>query len=302
MEMMMMMKNTCYYKEPSPPNKSRRRNHHHPATASRRRDFFQDLPDDLLLVILSKLSISATSPSHFINLSITCKRFHALSLQPMVLSKASTNILAVKPNNWSDSAHRFLKLCADSGNIEASYILGMIRFYCLQNRVSGASLMAKAAIHSHPSALYSLAIIHFNGSGGTKNNKDLRAGFSLCARAAFLGHVDALREIGHSLQDGYGVRQNISYARRFLLQANARDLNREEPPHPANRFLTEWFCSRGFQLCSQATCGRPETRRHEFRRCSVCEKVNYCSRACQALDWKIRHKKDCAPPMDQNGR
>jgi len=23
--------------------------------------------------------------------------------------------------------------------------------------------------------------------------------------------------------------------------------------------------------------------------------VNYCSRACQALDWKLRHKADCAP-------
>lgn len=51
-------------------------------------------------------------------------------------------------------------------------------------------------------------------------------------------------------------------------------------------------------------CGRPETRRHEFRRCSVCGAVNYCSRACQALDWKLRHKMDCAPVerwLDDNG-
>jgi len=37
------------------------------------------------------------------------------------------------------------------------------------------------------------------------------------------------------------------------------------------------------RLCSQALCGRPETRRHEFRRCSVCGMVNYYSRACLAL-------------------
>ncbi|MED6224714.1 hypothetical protein PIB30_086657, partial [Stylosanthes scabra] len=36
-------------------------------------------------------------------------------------------------------------------------------------------------------------------------------------------------------------------------------------------------------------------RPHEFRRCSVCGKVNYCSRGCQALDWKLRHKMECSP-------
>lgn len=221
--------------------------------------------------------------------------------------------------------------------------------------------MAKAAIHSHAPALYSLAVIQFNGSGGSKNDKDLRAGVALCARAAFLGHIDALREFGHCLQDGYGVRQNIIEGRRFLVQANARELavviasaasfgipmrslltwNLNPIPHPhphpqlqhpsgsgcpllsdfgcnvpapeahpANRFLTEWFAARGgspgpgLRLCSHEGCGRPETRKHEFRRCSVCGTVNYCSRACQALDWKYRHKAQCAPVdrwLDEEG-
>lgn len=202
--------------------------------------------------------------------------------------------------------------------------------------------MAKAAIGSHAAALYSLAVIQFNGSGGSKNDKNLRAGVALCARAAFLGHVDALRELGHCLQDGYGVRQNVVEGRRFLVQANASELasvlsssggappwtaacpphahrrragcpllsdfgcNVPAPePHPANRFLADWFGSAGLRevnglrfglrLCSHVGCGRPETRPHEFRRCSVCGAVNYCSRACQALDWKLRHKRYCAP-------
>jgi TPR repeat protein len=212
--------------------------------------------------------------------------------------------------------------------------------------------MAKAAIGGYAPALYSLAVIQFNGSGGSKNDKDLRAGVALCARAAFLGHIDALRELGHCLQDGYGVRQNITEGRRFLVQANARELasvlasaaasgipmrqlltwtplphphphphpqlrhltgsgcpllsdfgcNVPAPEvHPANRFLGDWFAARadalpgaGLRLCSHVGCGRPETRRHEFRRCSVCGAVNYCSRACQALDWKLRHKAECA--------
>lgn len=71
--------------------------------------------------------------------------------------------------------------------------------------------------------------------------------------------------------------------------------------HPANRFMAEWFAARGgsagpgLRLCSHVGCGRPETRKHEFRRCSVCGAVNYCSRACQALDWKLRHKAECTP-------
>ncbi|CAA2948703.1 F-box At1g67340 [Olea europaea subsp. europaea] len=307
-------------------------------------DFFDALPDDIVLSVLCKLCSTAGCPADFTNVLITCKRLNGLGLHSLVLSKASPKMLAVKAKNWSEPAHRFLKLCADSGNVDACYTLGMIRFYCLQNRGSGASLMAKAAISSHAPALYSLAVIQFNGSGGSKNDKDLRAGVALCARAAFLGHIDALRELGHCLQDGYGVKQNIAEGRRFLVQANARELaavlastpsvalasgswlswnpvehhrnligagcpllsdfgcNIPAPePHPASRFLSDWFSIRGgnsrpgLRLCSHSGCGRPETRRHEFRRCSACGAVNYCSRACQALDWKLRHKVECAP-------
>lgn len=218
--------------------------------------------------------------------------------------------------------------------------------------------MAKAAIMSHAPALYSLALIQFNGSGGMKNDKDLRAGVALCARAAYLGHVDALRELGHCLQDGYGVRKDAKEGRRLLLQANACELasvlrafnttpspstaspssaerpdltesdgspgpsssvlrllndNRCDLPekklHPANRFLIEWLGLRGggvpgpgpgLRMCSDRWCGRPETRKNEFRRCSGCGMVNYCSRGCQARDWRVHHKVECAPMEEWN--
>ncbi|XP_024970838.1 F-box protein At5g50450-like [Cynara cardunculus var. scolymus] len=321
-----------------------------------RSDLFDSLPDDIVISVLCKLSSTASSPSDFVAVLLTCKRLNKLGVHPLVLSKSSSKALAVRATNWCDGAHRFLKLCVNAGNTEAYYILGMIRFYCLQNRGSGASLMAKAAIKSHAPALYSLALIQFNGSGGFKNDKDLRAGVALCARAAFLGHIDALRELGHCLQDGYGVRKNITEGRRLLVQANARELasvlrvfhnNTSSPPssawifrnhqpqpiiptnsntapnptdfdfqlfsdygfnltgremHPANRFLVEWFGSiddgspgQGLRMCSYKGCGRPETRRNEFRRCSGCGKVNYCSRGCQAHDWRVHHKVECAP-------
>nr|XP_043616642.1 F-box protein At5g50450 [Erigeron canadensis] len=301
-------------------------------------DVFDSLPDDLVISILCKLSSTASSPSELIVVLLTCKRLNKLGLDPLVLSKACSKTLSIRANKWCDGAHRFLKLCVKAGNIEAYYTLGMIRFYCLESRGNGASLIARAAIKSHALAFYSLALIQFNGSGALKNDdKDLRAGVALCARSAYLGHVDALRELGHCLQDGYGVQKNITEGRRLLVQANVRELasplqifNKTQPRpmvknktdfnnydlftdygfhltgqeiHPANNFMVEWFGSRedstlgpqGLKMCSYKGCGRPETRKNEFRTCSGCGKVKYCSRGCQAHDWRVCHKVDCAP-------
>jgi hypothetical protein len=58
-----------------------------------------------------------------------------------------------------------------------------------------------AAVGGHRHASYSRAIIQFNGSGGSKDDHTLHAGAMLCAPTAALGHVDALGEMGHCLQD-----------------------------------------------------------------------------------------------------
>ncbi|KAG8081700.1 hypothetical protein GUJ93_ZPchr0019g2678 [Zizania palustris] len=317
-------------------------------------DYLGELPDDLVLVVLSKLAASASSPSDFFNVRLVCKRLNGLGRHDAVFAKASRASLAVKAASWSEPAHRFLKRCAAAGNLEACYIVGMIRFYCLGSRSCGAALMARAAVGGHAAALYSLAVIQFNASGGEKTDRDLPAGAALCFRAAMLGHVDALRELGHCLQDGYGVDPDPAEGRRLLVAANARELTLalsaaakhrplaafplggvfgvggcpllsdfgcslpEAEPHPANQFMVDWWASRGVQpssskkpvvealatgdsdggelrLCSHGRCGRRETRRHEFRRCSVCSAANYCSRACQALDWKRAHKSQCVP-------
>uniref|UniRef100_A0A0D9W443 MYND-type domain-containing protein n=1 Tax=Leersia perrieri TaxID=77586 RepID=A0A0D9W443_9ORYZ len=305
-------------------------------------NMFEELPDDLVVSILADVAASASSPADLAGAMLTCKRFRELGESKEVAARASPRCLAVRATAWSDAAHRFLQRCANAGNLDACYLLGMIRFYCLGSRGSGAAMMAAAAVGGHREALYSLAVIQFNGSGGSKDDRDLRAGAALCARAASLGHVDALRELGHCLQDGYGVRRSVLDGRRLLVQANARELASSAPllllraagnkghscllsdfgchaaarakaaeAHAANRFLVEWFASRPIvtaaegegegeelRMCSHGMCGRPETRRHEFRRCSVCGVVNYCSRACQALHWKTAHKAECTP-MDR---
>ncbi|KAK9052695.1 hypothetical protein SSX86_029325 [Deinandra increscens subsp. villosa] len=275
---------------------------------------FDTLPDDIVLCILVKLASAADSPADFAAALSTSKRFNDLGLNSIVLSQASAEAFAVKAVNWSPSAKRFLQRCSDAGNADASYTLGMIQFYCFHEWRRGAALMARAAIRSHAPALYSLAVIQFNGSGSSKNVKDLIGGVTLCARAAFLGHIDALRELGHCLKDGYGIGKNAVEGQRFLLVANAREISAIcptplisesgftlPPPksHPANRFLVDWYANQApvepYRICSYGGCGRPETRMHEFRRCSVCGVMNYCSRGCQARDWSKGHNQNCRP-------
>lgn len=352
---------------------------------------FDSLSDDLVVSILVCLaSSSASTPADLISSTLTCKRFHALGMHTTVLTNASTASLAVRASEWSDGAHRFMRRCAENGNMEACFTLGMIRFYCLEDRRGGVRLLVKAAVASHARALLSLAIIQFNGSGGGTRDKNAKAAVALCARAAQAGSLDSIRELGHCLQDGHGLPTDAVKARRFLLEANTREVRaflsnmfkkrkglreqqtteistppplrhmstmispppppvfdsllRDAPPpaaleqhhnhrllyellhqqycrsllsdygctfpspwpaenvHPANIFLMEWFAlhplPEGLRLCSHANCGRPETRKHEFRRCSACGTVNYCCRACQAMDWKLRHKLQCKPILN----
>lgn len=55
-----------------------------------------------------------------------CKRLNKLGMNPLVLLRVSAKALAIRAKNWSESAHKFLKQCADAGNLEACYILGMV--------------------------------------------------------------------------------------------------------------------------------------------------------------------------------
>ena len=86
-----------------------------------------------------------------------------------------------------------------------------IRFYCLGSRGPGAALMAAAAVGGHREALYSLAVIQFNGSGGGKDDRDLRAGAALLATPeAGAFEVDANARPYFTAADG--IRRSIMLA------------------------------------------------------------------------------------------
>jgi hypothetical protein len=45
--------------------------------------------------------------------------------------------------------------------------------------------------------------------------------------------------------------------------------------------------------CSNPSCSKWETKAKEFKSCSGCKAVAYCSRDCQKKDWKAQHKSKC---------
>lgn len=200
-------------------------------------------------------------------------------------------------------------------------------------------------------AHHTLAIMHFNGSGGGRKDKDPEAGAALCARGNILfGSIPAKRELGHCLQDAFGVEQNVPLGKQLLAEAAKEDaqtpaveaavaaatgaaatmeevVRRRENivtlqaaveaveevsaaaakategyvfASPMDRFLLDWYqvheLPTGMHACSHRDCGRVETRRHEFRRCSCCAFLHfrtvarYCSRSCQVMDWRLQHK------------
>ena len=409
---------------------------------------------------MSALGERGSSPKDLVSAGVSCRRMAAMATHPEVLAGASMGTFSVSARSWGPAARRHLAAAAELGNLDACYMLGMIEFYCDGQRRQGIRQLVRAAQTCHPAALHSLAIIFFNGSGDRASDRNLALGVLLCASAAQQGHVEALRELGHCLQDGYGVAKNVSEGRRLLLEANLREFARQslacdkfssvlgdqlskassellrhvqaaeedvagalhmeaepvaagdvlaipgraagpaavvpvpagvppmtprskpvdgavespadalpaqvqavdsfvshvampfsmpstadgagsskvvlpvedaqggtqemdaatllrtlceclgplmsdfgctlprQPPHPANKFLLDWASlgnelPDGLKLCGNAFCGRPETRAHEFRCCAVCSAPSYCSRACQALDWKAGHMLLC---------
>ncbi|XP_057948241.1 F-box protein At1g67340-like [Malania oleifera] len=239
------------------------------AYMAQKSDLFDALPDDLVLSILCMLSSTANSPSDVVSVRITCKRLSRLVVHPLVLRGAGLKAFDINAGNWSASADWFLEQCASAGNVEAVYTLGMIRFYCLKNRKSGISLMVEAALKSHALATYSIAVILFNDPNYIKYCVPVAA--TLCARAASLGHVDALRDLG--LPRNVRARRLLlgllsallsAVLRRFFKYPTSwpsprifrRIMEPKHPddlhhfivalenwplPHPANRFLIGWF-------------------------------------------------------------
>ncbi|GBG64829.1 hypothetical protein CBR_g48297 [Chara braunii] len=118
-------------------------------------------------------------------------------------------------------------------------------------------------------------------------------------------HCGASKE--HELPDAVerATAEGVRVRRACLFGANCM-YSQGRVPHAANQFLIDWFRMHalppGCRQCLEKSCGRPETRAEEFWRCSSCSYASYCSRSCQTLDWRSRHRNECRPGARPQGR
>uniref|UniRef100_A0A0D3EMY2 MYND-type domain-containing protein n=1 Tax=Oryza barthii TaxID=65489 RepID=A0A0D3EMY2_9ORYZ len=111
-------------------------------------------------------------------------------------------------------------------------------------------------------------------------------------RGGAIGGCLLLSDFRWSLPEAEPYLANLFMADSSMscgVQATAKKLDLEAPV-AATAATSDKNGHSELQLCSQVRCGRRETRRHEFRRCSVCGAANYCSRC-----WTGMHKAQCMP-------
>ncbi|GJP50360.1 hypothetical protein CLOM_g9485 [Closterium sp. NIES-68] len=222
---------------------------------------FDTLPDELLSAIFAKVVATSTSPACISLLRSTSRRFYHLMADPTVLRSVAPRALLPHPAAWASktpststppssspspsspspsmstpagrSASRFMLLCGLAGNVDALFLLGMIKFYCLGDMRSGGCLLVRAAEEGHVGALHALATINAHGSGGAAADANPAVAAEVLWHAAVRGSRAALQELGHSYLDGYGVGKNAALGVRLLLLATSSSTSSPSPPSPS---------------------------------------------------------------------
>ncbi|CAI5516237.1 unnamed protein product [Closterium sp. Naga37s-1] len=192
---------------------------------SRKRTTIESLPDEVLIKVLAAVNSTASSPLDVVLPSMINRRWRRASRDREALKRACRGGVAVRARQWCEGAYMFLRRLCENGCLEAAFMLAMILFYCIPGaQFEGGRLLMHSAREGHAASLYTASVLSFNGSALGAQHKDARMGVALCARAAALGHTEAMRELGHCLIDGYGVQRDAQEGWRMLLEAQAAEL------------------------------------------------------------------------------
>ncbi|CAI7781539.1 unnamed protein product [Closterium sp. NIES-53] len=223
---------------------------------SRKRTTIESLPDEVLIKVLAAVNSTASSPLDVVLPSMINRRWRRASRDREALKRACRGGVAVRARQWCEGAYMFLRRLCENGCLEAAFMLAMILFYCIPGaQFEGGRLLMHSAREGHAASLYTASVLSFNGSALGAQHKDARMGVALCARAAALGHTEAMRELGHCLIDGYGVQRDVQEGWRMLLEAQAAELAPQAylrsllsamSPSPATDCATPSACDNSF--------------------------------------------------------
>eukprot|EP00536_Pseudo-nitzschia_multiseries_P007035 jgi/Psemu1/239877/estExt_Genewise1.C_1570030 len=198
----------------------------------------------------------------------------------------------IQENDTPSTASGALAPFARAGNLQALYMLGIVKCYCYQDLKNGIRMLKIASSRGFVRSSYTLGII-------------LRD--ALVEEAARFMNIAASRGYFPALQEILPARE---MKERFG-EPNADELRRHLDPVGLNRLLLRDYVNsaelRGMNTshCWNPLCGKwaykasnnssmEVDRVARMKMCSRCCRAKYCSKLCQVYDWRSsQHKMEC---------
>jgi len=273
------------------------------------------IPDE---VVNHVLAFCGSTEDRFA-LQTTCKTFHRISNGDILSSiKLGGDGVTGKGSILTDNdtpvtaAKKLTPFCK-AGNLEAIYMLGMIKSYCHEDVDKGIDLLKLAAKRGYVRATYTLGLILRD-----LKPRDARRYMN---EAAEQGYLPALQEVlpAREMKAQFGepsagdlcqyldpISLNRLLGRHYVRCPHLRDLNTSHCWNP--------LCGRWAHRAHHINHGRsrrlftfskdpqppttpgavPNTRVSRMKMCSRCCRAKYCSKLCQVYDWRSgRHKVEC---------
>lgn len=192
-----------------------------PVVAEQKPVSLQDVPEDIVQHVLSFLS----GTEDRFALQLTSRQFRRISNLPHMMKDVvvggdptTGRHGIIRDHDTPESASNALRPFADSGNLQATYMLGMVQSYCNQDVEAGIALLKKASQKGYTRSSYALGLV-------LRDSKPEEA-LKFMEAAASDGYLPALQEVlpARDIKAMFG-------------EPNADELRRHLDPICLNRLL-----------------------------------------------------------------
>lgn len=284
------------------------------------------LPEDIVSHALSFLS----GVSDRFSLQCTSKQFRRLSSTPTMMKNIAVggdpetgmHGIILETDTAATATDKLTPFAA-AGNLEAVYMLGIIKSYCDCDVECGVSMLKMASMQGCVRASYALGLVLRDTAPD-----DAVAYMKLAAEKKYLPALQELlsardMKLQYGELDAEELRRHMDrlclnrlLARHYVLASNLRTVHTS---HCWNHLCGRWaykvtnnstssvvpgsimesnLTPTRIAHSSSSTQGTPNNdalhRVSRMKMCSRCCRAKYCSKLCQVYDWRSgRHKLEC---------
>ena len=288
----------------------------------------QVLPKEILETILCDY---VSSLSDRFSLQTTSKLFCKISNSPHMLKKTqlvgTTTPYLVHSGDTSGIVAKRLLPFAQNQNKDAILMLGLIATYVEDDLEIGLTLLEHGStVLGDPRATFELGNLLYRD---LRNDANKIEGHNLFSKAAQAGHVQSQIYMNGGK---FSIWRKEAEIEMKAIHNTGWEFLLDQKPNPPRagwepieceyhfcfrrtypllkRRCSEWLQTKGFSkawslICPQvqACCGDRFTSSYFdpelffcvpiMFTCNRCRHPDYCGRACQALDWSVRHQSEC---------